>query len=339
MDRSTLLDQVGSLMQSGRWEAALPLLLRKIEDDPSDWNLEYLAGQCCRFLEDFDGAVEHLSRASKLAPVVASVFLALGIAHQQRGDWDDAITAFAHAIDIDPDYELAYNSLALTQKKSGGLYKALHNYDAGAKALARQIVKSMRNDRSSRIFKHRDTIGHCWLEYAMHGGMFLAANADGVTSIAWPTGAAAQEEERTERHGGLYWVDSRQPDGGTRRFFLPNYFNTFREALHSSPSYANLVGNRGTVFDLLGQNEEAAMHFEEATRSHRRMRCPSAGRSRARAAGARGARLALVGEMQPLPTPEFTHYHVALAIADVLDNGKDVESRGHARAVGEDVQR
>ncbi len=70
MDRSTLLDQVGSLTQSGRWEAALPLLLREIEEDPSDWNLEYLAGQCCRFLEDFDGAVEHLSRASRLAPGV-----------------------------------------------------------------------------------------------------------------------------------------------------------------------------------------------------------------------------------------------------------------------------
>lgn len=265
MNRSSLRDQVNSLMKGGHWEAALPLLLREIEGDPPDWNLEHLAGQCCRFLGDLDGAVEHHSRASRLAPEIAPVFLALGIAHQQRGDWDDAIAAFAHAIDIDPDYELAYNSLALTQKKSGELDKALHNYDAGAKALARQIVKRLQNDPSSRILKHRETIGHYWLDYAMHGAVFLVANTDGVTSVAWPTGAAAQEEERTERHGGLYWVDSRQPDGGTRRLFLPNYFNTFREALRSSPSYANLIGNRGTVLELLGQDDEAARHFEEAT--------------------------------------------------------------------------
>jgi tetratricopeptide (TPR) repeat protein len=264
MDRSSLLDQIGSLTQSGRWEAALPLLQRGIAEDPSDWNLEYLAGQCCRFVGDFDGAVEHLGRASMLAPGVASVFLALGIAHQQRSDWDDAIAAFAHAIDIDPDYDLAYNSLALTQKMSGELHKALHNYDAGAKALARQIVKRMRNDRSSRIFKHRETLGHRWEEYAFYGCTYLAAEAAGVTGVAWPTGAAAFEEERTEHHGGLYWVDRPQGDGTMPRLFLPNYFNTFRETLRSTPSYANLIGNRGTVLSLLGQDDEAARHVEEA---------------------------------------------------------------------------
>ena len=95
--------------------------------------------------------------------------------------------------------------------------------------------------------------------------MNLAANTDGVTSFGWPTAEAAQEEERTERHGGLYWIENQQDDGGTLRFFMPNYFNTFREALRSSTSYATLIGNRGTVLDLLGQDDEAAAHFAEAT--------------------------------------------------------------------------
>ncbi len=95
--------------------------------------------------------------------------------------------------------------------------------------------------------------------------MYLVAQEDGITTFGAPNGAAGQEAERTERHRGLYWVDTAQDDGGTMRFFLPNCFNTFREALRSSGSYANLTGNRGTVLELLGQDDEAAKHFEEAT--------------------------------------------------------------------------
>ena len=60
-----------------------------------------------------------------------------------------ATEAFRRTIEIDADNELAYNSLALTQKKCGKLTKALSNYDAGAKDLARCIVKAMQNDRSN----------------------------------------------------------------------------------------------------------------------------------------------------------------------------------------------
>src|SRR5438309_2877381 len=64
------------------------------------------------------------------------------------------------AIEIDSDYELAYNSLALTQRTSGELDKALYNYDAGAKALARRIVKAMRNSRSNPILKIAKRLGN-----------------------------------------------------------------------------------------------------------------------------------------------------------------------------------
>lgn len=264
-DRSSSIEEVSRLMQAGRFAAALPLLLHAIEQDSSEWNAEYLAGQCCRFLNDPDGAVDHLSRAAALQPEQPQVFLALGIAHQSLRDWGAAIEALERATDLDPDYDLAYNSLALTQKQSGKLEEALHTYDAGAKALTRGIVGGMQSDSSNQILKHRETVGHRWLEYATYGCTHLAAHADGITSIGWPTGAAAQEEERTERHRGLYWVDREQDDGGTLRFFLPNYFNTFREGLRDSGSYANLIGNRGTVLGLLGHDDEAEQHFQEAT--------------------------------------------------------------------------
>jgi tetratricopeptide (TPR) repeat protein len=260
-----LIDEAIERMKAQRFGEALALLCRAIEADPSQWNAWYMAGQCCRFLNDIDGAIAHLGRAAELKRDEAPVFLALGIAHQLRARWAEAVEALRHAVSIDPDYELAYNSLALTQKKAGALDKALHNYDAGAKALARRLAKAMRNDRDSPILKHRDTAGTLWIEYAMYAGRYLSSNADRISGIAWPTGEQAMEVERAEEYAGLYWVDLPNSKGETTRLFLPNYFNTIREALGQDAAYANLIGNRGAVLDLLCRHEEARRHFDEAT--------------------------------------------------------------------------
>src|SRR5437667_11548301 len=189
---------------------------------PSQWNAWYMAGQCCRFLNNIDGAIEHLSRAAELKRDEPPIFLALGIAFQLSTQWDNAIEAFHRAIEINSDYELAYNSLALTQRKRGEPDKALYNYDAGAKALARRIVKAMRTSRSSLILKHRETIGTLWFEYAGYGALYLACSAEGINGMAWPTGEQALEEERREKHAGLYWIDVQNEKRETVRLFLPN---------------------------------------------------------------------------------------------------------------------
>jgi len=260
-----LIDQAIELMKDQRFSEALHLLRRTIDQDPLQWNAWYMAGQCCRFLNDIEGAIEYLSHAAELKKDEPPIFLALGIAFQLNTQWDDAVESFRRAIEIDPDYELAYNSLALTQKKRGELDKALHNYDAGVKALARRIVKAMRNSRTSPILKHRDTVGTLWLDYASYAAIYLTSSAEGINGIAWWTGEQAVEEKRTEKHAGLYWIDTQNEKGENVRLFLPNYFNTFCEQLKRDAAYSDLIGNRGTVLELLGRHDEARLHFDEAT--------------------------------------------------------------------------
>ncbi len=259
------IDQAISLMQNQRFGDALPLLLAVVRVDPSYWNAWYMAGQCCRFLGDFESAIEHLTQAAGLAADQPAVFLALGIALQQQGRLDDAITELRRAIEIDSDYEPAFNSLALTQKMCGELDLALNNYDSGVKALTRRIVKTMRNKRTSLILKHRDTSGMLWFEHASYGALFLTTNAHGVSSMAWLTGEEAIHEERTEKHGGLYWIDVPNNKNETTRLILPNFFNTYRESLSENSSYSNLIGNQGTVLEMLGRHDEARQHFDEAS--------------------------------------------------------------------------
>ncbi len=259
-----MVDQAVTFMREGRFDEALPLLEAALDRDGADWNLRYLAGQCARFLGDLDGAVRHLTGAVALRDDEPEIHLALGIAHQLAERWDHAVGALLRAIELDRNYHLAYNSLALTQRKRGELEKAAHNYDAGAKALARGKVESLENIPSSPLLKHRDTRGRLWVDHAIHAAFDLAGRAEGVTSVGFPTGEQAAREEHNERHAGLYWVDRPTDDGRTVRHFLPNYFNTLREQFRQDPAYANLLGNRARVLELLGRTDEALIHLAEA---------------------------------------------------------------------------
>ena len=61
-----------------------------------------------------------------------------------------------------------------------------------------------------------------------------------------------------------YWTPVKNEDDEDMRLYLPNYFNTFREALWGNHLYANLIGNLGPVLEMLGPGDEALEHFSEA---------------------------------------------------------------------------
>lgn len=261
----SLRDSAIELMDKQLFREALLLFQKMIEAQHSDWNIFYMAGQCCRFIDDLGGAISYLKQADKLNPDEPSVLLSLGIALQLKELFNEASHKFRRAIEIDPDFVAAYNSLAVTQRKMGELKKALQNYDLGAKVLAKQIIKAMRNEPGNKIFKHKDIKHNLWIKYAIDSALYLCCLDKNIQGIAWPTGEMAMREEYTEHHKGLYWLDQLNDDGERSRLFLPNYFNTFRETLRQDSIYSNLIGNRGTVLELLGQNEEAQKHFDEAS--------------------------------------------------------------------------
>jgi len=264
-----LVDRARDLIHSQKFDDALPLLRKAIEQDPLRWAAWYMAGQCCRFMDDIDGAIQYLNHAAKLNERDPGTLLALGIAFQLDSQWDKAVKTLIKAIELDFDYAVAYNSLALTQRKRGEYDKALYNYDLGLKALSRTILKTMRNDRMSPIIKLRETTetkNSLWLEYAMYGAMsIISATEENISGVAWPTGEQALEEERNEKHEGLYWVDNLDNKEEIIRMFLPNYFNAFCVKLRAEGLYSNLIGNTGRVLELLERYDEANRYFEEAS--------------------------------------------------------------------------
>ena len=167
------------------------------------------------------------------------------------------------ALEIDPDYALAYNTLAMTQKLMGANEKAVHNYDEGAKALARVIAKSLRNAEDSPRLPHWSSRSDLWNQYALDGALYLAAHAS-VARLAWPTGEMAERDARTREFLGWYWQDHLDAERKLTRLFLPNYFSTFCARLRADSLYANLIGNRSSVLRLMGNAEAADQHLQEA---------------------------------------------------------------------------
>ena len=257
-------DSAVKLMESRRYSDALAIFQGLIREEATDWSLYYMAGQCARFTGQLPLAAEYLARSVELNKTEPAVFQALGIAMQLQQRYPEAVEALGTALELDPDNALAFNSLALTQKKMGEFEKALHNYTAGVYAVVRKLIKTMKNIRDQRIYEHPETETALWTEYATWGAMYICSSDPNVVRMAFPTSDSAMAEARTREHAGLYWRDLPEGESGVTRLFLPNYFNLVFFSLSGDPAYANLIGNRGTVLQALGREDEASQHFAEA---------------------------------------------------------------------------
>ncbi len=102
-------DAAITLMRSGNYQSALESFKTLIADEPRDWTLFYMAGQCARFTNDIQSATAYLLRATELDDSQPQVFLALGIAQQIQGQLWESQEAFRKALELDSDYDLAYN--------------------------------------------------------------------------------------------------------------------------------------------------------------------------------------------------------------------------------------
>jgi tetratricopeptide (TPR) repeat protein len=260
---TTLSEEALSLFAAGRRDEARKVAGTALQQNADDWHAHYVLGLCLRFNRDFAAACVSLDRANNLVPDNPSVLLALAIARQLNGEYRAAIDAIRNALEVDPDYAVGFNTLAMTQKLMGAYDKAAHNYDQGARALARSIARSLVNSETNPRLPHWDSRNSLWAEYAMFGGAYLAAEAD-VDSLAFPTGEMAAMEALERQFSGLYWKDQLNDQQKSTRLFLPNFFNTFGARLREDRLYATMIGNRGTVLRLMGKPEDAEQHQQEA---------------------------------------------------------------------------
>jgi tetratricopeptide (TPR) repeat protein len=229
------------------------------------WNVLYLAGQANRFLGRLDEAQQYL-RKSLAAPGgrQAEVLHALGIVLQKQEKLAEAIIVFKETLELQKDHDPALNSLALTYKMMGQLHDAHLTYERAVTAYFRRLAMSLENAEDNELLLHEETEGDLWRRKTLEMAMFLAAVTEGIDEVLFPTGEQAIEEANRPRYRGKLYLRIRTASGKDGLYFLPNFFNTMRERLKESLTYAVLLNNLGTVFAAMGRLADARTCFKEA---------------------------------------------------------------------------
>ena len=81
----------------------------------TDW---FQKGYNAGINEEYDKSISFFLRAIELDPDYAVAYYNLGIAYYDQGNYDKAIQLYEKAIELDPDYADAYNNLGVAYHKS-----------------------------------------------------------------------------------------------------------------------------------------------------------------------------------------------------------------------------
>lgn len=148
--RANLRDQRDAgieLMQQQRFAEALPLFLRIIENEPDDWSLHYMAGQCYRFVGDISGAVKCLRTAASLNPSEPQVRLAMGTALKLAKEHGEAIEHFKRAVELDPTLFAAFSGIGDAYLERGQCDEALEWFAKAAEGIVDGVTEEVYRDK------------------------------------------------------------------------------------------------------------------------------------------------------------------------------------------------
>ena len=131
---------------AGHLEDAERILLVLLEQKPEDWYAFYGLGLVSRARGDFREALSRYHQALRLSTsgITAPILRACGIAHQQLGEFDEAVTAFFESLKEEPKSIQGLNSLGLTYRKMKMYHHALYYYCKAAHQCGESAFAEMR---------------------------------------------------------------------------------------------------------------------------------------------------------------------------------------------------
>jgi tetratricopeptide (TPR) repeat protein len=91
----------------------------ELQIDPKNAGAEYVLGELARQNQQWDEAVNHLSRATKLDPQFGEAFVALGMCLVADKRYADAITPLEMAVKLEPRNPAAHYNLAVAYSRDG----------------------------------------------------------------------------------------------------------------------------------------------------------------------------------------------------------------------------
>jgi tetratricopeptide (TPR) repeat protein len=91
----------------------------ELKIDPSNAGAEYVLGELARQAQQWEGAIEHFSRASKLDVNFADAFLGLGFSLNSAGRYAEAIPPLETGVKLQPANPTGHYQLTIAYGKTG----------------------------------------------------------------------------------------------------------------------------------------------------------------------------------------------------------------------------
>jgi tetratricopeptide (TPR) repeat protein len=182
---------------------------------------------------DFVGYVEANSFSKPYSSISADYYLDKAIEYHQKGEYDNAIRFYGEAIELQPDYEKAYNN-------RGNAYSDLKQYD---KAIS-DYNKAIEFKPNYAVAYFNRGITYDDLK------KFNEAIADYTKAIEFKPDYAEAYNNRGAVYSDLQKYNEAIAD--------------YTKAIEFKPDYANAYNNRGNVYDDLQKYDEAIKDWEKA---------------------------------------------------------------------------
>ena len=101
------------LMQSGDYQAAIPVLQAFIEKNPELAGPYLNLGICYQKSGELEAAVAALTKATELNPKNTVAYQQLGIIYREQGNFEAALDAYTNALKLDSEYALAHRNVGI----------------------------------------------------------------------------------------------------------------------------------------------------------------------------------------------------------------------------------
>lgn len=103
-----LFDKAAELYQDGKFDEALPLLLKATELSPNDYRPRAMVGYIYTLQRKYKSASDTLAEAIRLEPRRKDLYFVKALADQYRNAHAEGIVAVRKAIEVDSQYAEAY---------------------------------------------------------------------------------------------------------------------------------------------------------------------------------------------------------------------------------------
>ncbi len=217
------------------WKNTETLFSRALKIDKDNFEAHYMLGTVLGIRGDYQGAILHLTAASRIRPSDPDVLSNLGYALYRQGDRGSAIEKYSKALKLVPEHGVALRDMGLALYDRGEYQNALDFFQRARKQLP--------EDQALLCFLGNDFVKLGRMQEAMAAYNQVLFMKPGYPDALFGLGVALAAQGRTTE--ALHALES---------------------TLRAKPDYAEARVNLGNVFLQQGRFDEAVSQYQEAIR-------------------------------------------------------------------------